>query len=130
MSLNWEKYGKSSADLLIYRTKLNFTRISESYYPYFLYFMNVKLHSGSKEIPKDNEYEKAVVACNVVYAVDTTTEPATLKKISELSGRTPKIAMLDSNQVFYPPVLPEYFCFRIRYGMVTIRFIIAYFYNS
>ena len=54
---------------------------------------------GSKEIPKDSEYEKAVVSGNVVYSMDTSTEPTTLHKMTELCGKIPKIDMLDSDKV-------------------------------
>lgn len=54
---------------------------------------------GSKEIPKDSEYEKAVVSSNIVYSVDTSNGHATLHKMPELSGKTPKIGMLDSDKV-------------------------------
>lgn len=62
-------------------------------------FPNNISYLGSKEIPKDSEYEKAVVSSNVVYSMDTSTEPTTLHKMTELCGKIPKIDVLDSDKV-------------------------------
>lgn len=51
-------------------------------------------------MPKDSDYEKAVVLTNVIYSVDTSCEPAKLVEVSELCGKLPSIKMLDSDKVF------------------------------